>query len=120
MGGRLSSRLGERGNSYLIAQMGWENRNGSVLPTRKERNGSSVKSVYVGRGNIAQASAALTGIEKDEQILKKHKLQQEREEIESFDADLDAMCQLVTIITEAGLLTAGFHQRKREWRKRRA
>ena len=49
--------------------MGWEYRNGSRHYYRKERSGSRVRSVYVGRGDIAELSAALDEMTADSEII---------------------------------------------------
>ena len=47
-------RLEKRGNNLDVAQMAWEQRGNNSYYYKKEREGSHVKSVYVGRGEIAK------------------------------------------------------------------
>lgn len=46
-------------SEYGVAQMGWEQRGNNSYYYKKEREGSRVKSVYVGRGEIAHMVAQL-------------------------------------------------------------
>lgn len=99
--------------------MGWERRGNHEYYYRKEREGSRVKSTYVGRGEVAhivaeiQSSSSL--IERYARFMKTPQaIEQERAEVE-----LGQLSERIRIITEASLLTAGFHMHKRQWRKRR-
>src|SRR5262245_17113358 len=99
--------------------MGWERRGSQEYYYKKQREGSRVRSVYVGRGEIAhmvediQASSPL--IERIAHTIKSTKeIRSER-----TDATLDQACDLIQLITQAALLTAGFHTHKRQWRKKR-
>jgi hypothetical protein len=99
--------------------MGWEQRGNNRYFYRKEREGSTVKSVYVGRGEIAHMVAQLQSssplLERFARTMKSpQQVQQEKAE-----AALDELSDLVGLITQASLLAAGFHTHKREWRKMR-
>ncbi len=100
--------------------MGWEQRGNNRYYYRKERDGSRVKSIYVGRGEIAHMVSDLqtssTLFEKAIGIAHPSELEQAKEQ----DAKIEQACQLIDVITQASLLAAGFHQHKRQWRKRRA
>lgn len=98
--------------------MGWEQRGGNTYYYRKERDGSSVKSVYVGRGEIAhmisqfQASSAIV-----ERLARAQTI--ESLEIQKPEAALSQAVELIQLFTQATLLTAGFHTHHRQWRRRR-
>jgi len=99
--------------------MGWEQRGTHQYYYRKEREGSRVKSTYVGRGEIAQmiseiqSSAPLierlAGIIKSPQVVKEQKA----------EAALKQADDLIHLLTQAALLTAGFHTHHRQWRRTR-
>ena len=97
--------------------MGWEQRGNSSYYYRKEREGSRVKSVYVGRGEIAhmigevQSSSPL--VEKLARTMKSR----DTVEQEGVDASLDHLRFQVQTLTEGLLLLSGFHTHKRQWRK---
>lgn len=96
--------------------MGWERRGTNSYYYRKEREGSRVKSRYVGRGEIAhlisqfQASSAV--VERLARAKTAH-------ESKKRDAALDLTTELIQLFTQAALLTAGFHTHKRQWRRKR-
>jgi hypothetical protein len=99
--------------------MGWEARGSHSYYYRKERDGSSVRSVYVGRGEMAQLTAALLAMQREDRRIKNQKLQQEQASLKALDLDLDVMLWAVNTMMDAALIVAGFHQHKRQWRKRR-
>lgn len=71
----------EAGQRQTCSTMAWEQRGSHFYYYRKERSGLSVRSVYVGRGDMAQLSAALDEME---QVQKETKLRKERREREAF------------------------------------
>jgi hypothetical protein len=97
--------------------MGWERRGKHEYYYRKEREGSQVKSVYVGRGEIAQMVSEIQSttplIERLARVTKTTK------DIESQkrEAILDEAIVLIQQMTEATFLTAGFHTHHRQWRR---
>ena len=99
--------------------MGWEQRGNNSYYYKKERKGSKVKSVYVGRGEIAhmvsqiQSSSPLL-----EKLARTIKTTEEVKQ-EKADAALEKVADLVRLITQATLLTAGFHTHHRQWRRMR-
>lgn len=101
--------------------MGWEQRNGRYYYYyRKERSGGRVRSVYVGRGEIAEMAATLDGIPRDNHETESIEEQNELEALNLLDESIDALARLASTLTQAVLITAGFHQHKRQWRKRKA
>ncbi len=72
--------------------MGWENRSGSRYYYRKERSGSYVRSVYVGRGEMAHLDAVLFAMQLEDRQAGRVK---ERRALEAnlnpLDADIDAL-----------------------------
>ncbi len=99
--------------------MGWEQRGNNSYYYKKERQGSKVKSVYVGRGEIAnmisqiQSSSPL--LEKLARTIKTPETVNQ----EKADAALEKVTDFVRLITQATLLTAGFHTHHRQWRRMR-
>jgi hypothetical protein len=96
--------------------MGWEQRGSHQYFYRKERQGSHVRSVYVGRGEIAhlisqfQASSIVV-----ERIARANTVHESKEAEAVFDLAND----LIQLVTQAALLTAGYHTHKRQWRRKR-
>lgn len=99
--------------------MAWEQRGTHSYYYRKERSGARVRSVYVGRGDLAELSATLDELEQAEKETKLRKECRERQAVKSLDASIDSLIELTSTLTQAVLLTSGFHQHKRQWRKRR-
>jgi len=99
--------------------MGWEQRGNNRYFYRKEREGSRVKSVYVGRGEIAHMVAQL---QSSSPLLEKYARTMrspEQVKLEKAEAALEQVSELIQLTTEAALLAAGFHTHKRQWRRMR-
>jgi hypothetical protein len=96
--------------------MGWERRGNHEYFYQKQRDGSRVKSVYVGRGEIAhlisqfQTSSAVV-----ERIARANRLLEAKKAETAFDS----VTELIHLVTSATLLSAGFHTHKRQWRRKR-
>jgi len=99
--------------------MGWEQRGTNRYYYKKEREGSTVKSTYVGRGEIAhmvaQIQSSSSVIEKFARTMKSPKAVEHKQ----AQTALDELTERISIITQAALLTAGCHTHKRQWRKKR-
>ncbi len=99
--------------------MGWERRGSREYYYKKERDGSRVKSVYVGSGEIAQMVAQIQTSSPLLERLARTNKSPDMVQWEKVDATLKQALDLIQLITQATLLTAGFHTHKRQWRKRR-
>ena len=95
--------------------MAWENRHGRLFYYRKVRQGKRVRSIYMGNGAAAEQCS--------EKVLEKHRRQQQervsRESDNAIERQIDALDAKVMAITTNTLITAGFHQHKGTWRKKR-
>ena len=116
---RTLKALGKRGKQSSVAQMGWEQRGSYSYYYRKQREGSRVKSVYVGRGEIAQTVAQLQSTSPLLEKLARTMKSPEVIKAEKAEAALDQASDLIQLITQAALLTSGFHTHKRQWRRKR-
>ena len=99
--------------------MGWETRNGKSYYYRKERAGNRVRSVYVGSGLIGQLSARTDEQEREEKDAERRALRREIEKQDAIDSRIDAVCELTEKLVTAALIASGFHQHKRQWRRKR-
>lgn len=99
--------------------MGWEQRGNQSYFYRKERTEGSVRSVYVGHGEFAVLIVQFEAMKREERVAQQVEQRQERRGVAALDQTIDRLAQLSTTLTEAVLLTAGFHQHKRQWRKKR-
>lgn len=99
--------------------MGWERRGNHEYYYRKARDGSRVKSWYVGRGEMAHMISKFEGSSGEVGKLLRLKKSIEAQESDRIEATLDRAVELVQLFTEASLLTAGFHTHRRQWRRKR-
>jgi hypothetical protein len=99
--------------------MGWERRGAHEYYYKKEREGSGVKSVYVGRGEIAHMVSDIQSrsplLERIARTIKSPDVIKSEKE----DATLKHAFNLIQLVTQAALLSAGFHTHKRQWRRKR-
>lgn len=98
--------------------MDWERRGANSYYYRKEREGSSVKSVYVGRGELAHLISNFESHSTELEKLMSAKKSLEADEVEKVEAALDWAVELTQLFTEAALLGAGFHTHHRQWRRK--
>lgn len=63
--------------------------------------------------------AQLDAMKREEREAQKVKERKAQREFETLDQNMDNLIRLETTLTETILLTAGFHQHKRQWRKRK-
>lgn len=99
--------------------MALEHRNGRVYYYRSRRIGKRVRKEYQGAGYPATLMAQLDGIDRDRKDYADWEKQEKRERRRKWCAGLrEALGRANQIIADA-LSAAGWHQHKREWRKRR-
>src|ERR1051326_4469084 len=108
----------ERGKGRLCSTMGWEQRGKYSYYYRKERNGRCARSVYLGRGETAALVSKLDAVRGAEQVALRREVSQAQRDLELIDYNIDSIGQLISMVTEGVLLVAGFHQHRRQWRKR--
>ncbi len=95
--------------------MTWLRRNGYYY--RSERDGDTVRSVYVGNGPMAEILLQLDAERHAEEAARR----QEHEELDAEDAEMAAFSQDTTTLARAALYAAGgYRHHQGEWRKRRA
>jgi predicted negative regulator of RcsB-dependent stress response len=99
--------------------MGWEQRGNNSYYYRKERDGSRVKSVYVGRGEVAHMISKFESSSAELEKLMRAQKSIEADELENAEAALDRAIELTQLFTEAELLAAGFHTHHWQWRRKR-
>jgi hypothetical protein len=99
--------------------MGWERRGNNQYYYKKEREGSRVKSVYVGRGEIAHMVSTFESSSAELEKLMREKQSIEALETEKVELALERATELVALFAQAELLTAGFHIHHRQWRRKR-
>lgn len=116
----LHTVLQKRGRKERVAQMGWEQRGAYSYYYKKERQGLRVKSIYVGRGQIADMIAEIQSSSPLLERLARTIKSPEVIKAEKAEATLQQVSDLTQLITQAALLTAGFHTHHRQWRRKRS
>jgi hypothetical protein len=100
--------------------MGWETRErGGRYYYRKIREGSRVRSEYVGSGFMGHVANAQTEGDRSKRETARKMLRREIEKQNAIDARIDAVCDLTEKLVTAALIASGFHQHKRQWRLKR-
>jgi hypothetical protein len=96
--------------------MGWEQRGNNCYYYKKEREGSRVKSIYVGRGEIANM---ISQFQSGSSVVEKLTRQTESAIENHSERAVLLFEKTVQVLTDAALLTAGFHTHHRQWRLKR-
>jgi hypothetical protein len=99
--------------------MGIETRKGKLYYYEKRREGGRVVSEYIGGGAVADLAEHRAMIERARHEEELERLRRERASMEEIDSELEAASHLIDLLAKASLLTAGFHEHKRQWRRRR-
>jgi hypothetical protein len=103
--------------------MGWETRrNGKRYYYEKERQGNRVVSRYIGAGALASLVAEINQLRQQRRQQERWEAQQARNAFTELAATPEAITLLLEDArraTAAALVEAGYHQHKRQWRKKR-
>jgi hypothetical protein len=102
--------------------MGWELRKGKPYYYRKERRNGRVISVYCGSGEHARLWAGLARLDQERRQYEAVERQIARSEWAELAAVPEELTQVLAEArrqARAALEAAGYHQHKRQWRKRR-
>jgi hypothetical protein len=99
--------------------MAWEERNGNYYYYRKERIGSCVCSVYVGKDETARMVAEFSSLRQCEDKGRREYERELRIFNERADRAIDGLSELTELLTVAALLASGHHTHKRQWRRKR-
>src|SRR5262245_23772354 len=97
--------------------MGWEQRGSNRYYYRKERQGERIRSIYVGRGGIAEMIASLQTHSPALERLAHAIKSPEQLKFEQCEAALNGATSLLTMVVRGALLAGGFHTHNRQWRR---
>ena len=86
---------------------------------RVRKLGGRVVREYVGTGRVAELAAQLDAIERETREAEAAAWRAEKARLEALDADVDALIGVTDLAATAALLAAGYHQHKRQWRRKR-
>ena len=100
--------------------MGWETRRGrGRYYTRSRKVNGRVVREYVGTGPVALLAARLDALARLQREHDRTAARAERARAEALDDEIKAIIDPTDLAARAALLAAGFHQHKRQWRRRR-
>jgi hypothetical protein len=86
---------------------------------RVRKVGGRVVREYVGTGPVAELAAQLDAIERERREMRAADWRVEKTRLDAIDADVAALIELTDLAAGAALVAAGFHQHKRQWRRKR-
>ena len=99
--------------------MAFENRHGNSYYYRKKRDGNRVISEYLGCGELAYLIAQFDEIEQLKKKFEQEKEAKIRQKINEKSVEIEKLHKENVEIIEFVLISLGFHQHKRQWRKKR-
>src|SRR5688572_19568172 len=99
--------------------MAFEQRGDSRYYYRKVWRDGTCHSEYMGYGQIADLFATTDGIERHQRTMARMGLQDFIQEQHRYDHAIDNHHRTVGQLVAVGLQALGFHQHKRQWRKKR-
>jgi len=100
--------------------MGWETRKGrGRYYTRSRREAGRVVREYVGTGDVAELLADLDALGREERRQAEEEYRDECARLGAADGALCRLCDTSDLLVRASLVAGGYHQHKREWRRRR-
>ncbi len=99
--------------------MAWETRGNRSYLYQKERCGGKVKSIYVGRGEAALLIDQCENVRRQKAEIERTKENRQKVKIEAIDDRINALSAINQSLVDALFLINGFHQHKRQWRKKR-
>jgi Tfp pilus assembly PilM family ATPase len=99
--------------------MAWEARGNNSYYYRKRRIGRRVVSAYVGSSETAGLIARMDVLDQEQRWAQRMLDAVAREARAMDDTDVALLADLLATLTRAVLVTNGFHQHKRQWRRRR-
>src|SRR3989442_509364 len=101
--------------------MGWERRQrGGKYYYRSVRVNGAPRKLYVGKGRAAEACAASLADRRQQRQAERDEVQAEMAQMASADATLEDSVGMTDLLMKAVLLSAGYHEHRGQWRKRRA
>lgn len=99
--------------------MAWETRGNNSYFYQKERIGGKVKSVYVGSGEVTVLIDQCEKLRRHEKNIERADKKHRKDLSDKIDEQLNELSELNKCLVDALFLANGFHQHKRQWRKKR-
>jgi len=100
--------------------MGWETRaRGGRYYTRSKKIGGRVVREYLGTGRVAELTAQMDAVERQEREQAQVAAKAERDTDRAQEAALIDYCKAIDAIADEALLAAGYHKHNGQWRRKR-
>ena len=99
--------------------MGWETRGSGTYYYRKVRSGGRVRSEYVGAGVVADMLADIDNDARHDAERQRRAWLAAVEAERRTVATLAQVDRIVSTMTAAALIAAGYHTHRRQWRRQR-
>ena len=99
--------------------MAWETRSKRQYFYRSKRVGKRVEKTYLGAGDVAKQAAAKDSAAKAQRAAQQVELAELQATLAGLDQTVAEVSTGVDLLTEAALLSIGFHQHHGQWRKHR-
>ena len=99
--------------------MGWETRGSGTYYYRKVRSGGRVRSEYVGAGVVAEMLADIDDDARHDATRQRRAWLAAVEAERRTGATLAQVDRIVSTMTAAALIAAGYHTHRRQWRRQR-
>src|SRR4051812_7064015 len=99
--------------------MAWETRGNRTYYYYKQRAGERVVSTYAGAGSDAALIARLEEGRRERDQVAQAQAHAERAALATAERPVLALTTLTGVVTRLVLQTNGYHQHKRQWRRRR-
>lgn len=99
--------------------MGWETRGSGTYYYRKVRSGGRVRSEYVGAGVVAEMLADIDDDARHDAKRQRRAWLAAVEAERRTGATLAQVDRIVSTMTAAALIAAGYHTHRRQWRRQR-
>jgi hypothetical protein len=99
--------------------MAWETRGARPYYYRSVRNGNKVRKVYLGSGHLAKRAARQDAKVRAKRAADEEELAELQTRLAGLDQLGEEVQHGVDLLTEATLLSLGFHEHRGEWRLHR-
>jgi hypothetical protein len=97
--------------------VGWDN-DGRYYTRSRKVNGCVVRE-YCGQGSIGQMCALMDADRRARREAERAAWLEEKAHLEALEEQLESLCRLADLLSRAAIVAAGYHQYKRQWRRKR-
>jgi hypothetical protein len=94
-------------------------KSGKLYYYRKRREGGKVISEYQGGGELVHIYQHIEARERAKKEAERARAKAERRTMAEIDKQIDDFSKMVDTLMQAELIAKGYHQHKRQWRRRR-